>query len=126
MPRARTRPDPIPPRIDVQPSGDVLCLVVRGAELTGDEWVQCLRRTAETATAEVDRPKVLLDLHDVEHMSSAVLGELVNINRAMFKRGGELRLCGLKPSLKDVLAVSGLDRALHIDADREQSMRRLG
>jgi anti-anti-sigma factor len=60
------------------------------------------------------RPRVVLDLGAVEHLSGAGLRVLVSASRGVAQRDprGMLVLCGLSRKLSEVLAISGVDTAL--------------
>jgi len=58
--------------------------------------------------------KVLLDFTDVRFMSSALLGVLLPLVRKLTKEGGQLKLCGISPGLREVFEVSKLDRLFAI------------
>lgn len=54
--------------------------------------------------------KVIIDMRGVEFMDSSGLGVLVSALRRLRDGGGILRLVGTQPSLKRVLAITGLDK----------------
>jgi anti-sigma B factor antagonist len=83
------------------------------ATLTG-----CPRLTAATAPVVraalaplADEPgDVSLDLGGVEFISSDGLIELVHLHRRVRARGGRLTVVHSRPPVREVLAVTGLDR----------------
>ena len=48
------------------------------------------------------RPKLLLDFGQVEHLSSAALGMLINVNSKIKQQSGQLRLVNIKPQIVEV------------------------
>ena len=46
-----------------------------------------------------EQPKLLLDFQNVEHLSSAALGMLINVNAKIRERSGELRLVNIKAQI---------------------------
>ncbi len=61
--------------------------------------------------------RLVLDFELVPFISSATLGKLVSLNKALTRRGGRLRLCGLQPVLLEVLRITRLDSVLIIEPD---------
>ncbi len=48
--------------------------------------------------------RLLLNFGNVERLSSAVLGQVVALGRAVRRDGGRLALCGLRPDLSQLSA----------------------
>ena len=63
---------------------------------------------------------LLLNLHQVEYLSSAVISEIIKAYRELEKSGGGLRVCGVNPYVADVFHVTHLDQLFHsIDSVQE-------
>ncbi len=69
--------------------------------------------------------KIVLDLTHVDHIDSAGLGMLVYVYGSLCSRGGALRLCGVAPRVKSVLAYTKTDSILAVDATLEDSLAAL-
>jgi anti-sigma B factor antagonist len=79
----------------------------------------------QTLTALIDEkenPKILLDFGNVDHLSSAALGMLINVNNRIRKRNGQLRLTNIKPQILEVFVITKLDKLFRILPDRAQAM----
>lgn len=59
---------------------------------------------------EVGQPKLLMDLVAVPTVDSATLEMLIETQETCQRRGGVLKLTGLNPLCREVLAVTGLER----------------
>ena len=59
---------------------------------------------------EVGQPKLLMDLVAVPTVDSATLEMLIETQETCRRRGGVLKLTGLNPLCREVLAVTGLER----------------
>ena len=55
-----------------------------------------------------DRPKILIDFRNVDHLSSAALGMLININNRVRQKNGQLRLANIKPQIFEVFVITKL------------------
>jgi len=72
----------------------------------GDEIAQMI----DNAT----HPKILLNFDNVEHLSSAALGQLITINNKVKSKGGQLRLCRVDPQIDEVFAITRLNKLFQI------------
>ena len=76
-----------------------------------------------TALVEAkDRPKVLLDFHNVEHLSSAALGLLINVNNRVKNQSGQLRLANIKPQIMEVFEITKLNKLFKILPTRADAL----
>src|SRR5688500_19952386 len=60
------------------------------------------------------RPRLLLDFRNVDHLSSAALGMLINANNRVREKNGELRLCDIKRQILEVLTIKKLVKLFRI------------
>jgi anti-sigma B factor antagonist len=76
-----------------------------------------------TALVEAkDRPKLLLDFHNVEHLSSAALGMLINVNNRVKNQSGQLRLSNIKPQIMEVFEITKLNKLFKILPTRADAL----
>ena len=68
-------------------------------------------------------PKVLLDFLNVDHLSSAALGMLINVNNRVKQRNGQLRLCKIRPQILEVFAITKLNKLFKILPTRDEAMQ---
>ena len=66
--------------------------------------------------ADDARSNILIDLQDVDYMSSAGLRVLVIVTKASRVRGGRVVLAAPKPAILKTLKTSGFDQFLEIHA----------
>ena len=89
------------------------CMVVEVAgELdmaTSPQLHESLQRVLDAGTHNV-----VVDLARVGFMDSSALGALVTIFNAANERGGQLCLAAVQPLVRDVLAVTSVDRAIAV------------
>ncbi len=69
-----------------------------------------------------DRPKMLLDFANVDHLSSAALGMLINVNNKIKQQNGQLRLAGIKPQIMEVFVITKLNRLFKISPARAEAL----
>lgn len=62
---------------------------------------------------------LLLNFENVDYLSSAVLTELLRINKAIEAARGQLRLCGVSKVILEVFQITNLDKMFVIYHDDE-------
>jgi anti-sigma B factor antagonist len=75
---------------------------------------------------EAGKPRLLLDFANVDHLSSAALGMLINANNRIREKNGELRLCNIEKQILEVLAITKLDKLFKICPDRDTALKSFG
>jgi len=74
------------------------------------------------ATAK-ERPKLLLDFANVDHLSSAALGMLINANNRIKQKNGKFRLANIKPQILEVFRITKLDKLFRIFPTRQDAVK---
>ncbi len=100
--------------LDMSSEGDVA--VVRFADRKILEEVP-IAEIGDQLTSLVDsKPaiKLLLDFDNVEHLSSAVLSMLINLNKRVTDQGGKLKLANIKPQIYEVFRITRLNKLFDI------------
>lgn len=68
------------------------------------------------------KPRLLLDFSNVEHLSSAALGMLINVNNRIREKNGQLRLCNIRRQILEVFSITKLDTLFKILPDRNAAL----
>ena len=71
---------------------------------------------------EADKTQIVLDLKDVEYMSSAGLRAMVSTLKAVKRVNGDLRLASPSPRVEEVLRLAGLTSIFSIHPSREAAV----
>jgi len=66
--------------------------------------------------------RLVLDLSQMDYVSSAGLRALLMANRKIVSAGGKIALCEATPSVKEVLEISGFVSLFTICASREEAL----
>lgn len=74
------------------------------------------------AAIDADVPRLVLDLAQVEYMSSAGLRVVVLVGKRLKQRGGRLVLCSLQPLVQEVFEVSGLLGMVAVAPGRSEAL----
>ena len=67
-------------------------------------------------------PRLLLDFANVDHLSSAALGMLINLNNKIRQKNGELRLTNIKPQILEVFVITKLNKLFRILPTRTEAL----
>jgi anti-sigma B factor antagonist len=80
----------------------------------------------EQIAAVVDaetNPRLLISFANVEHLSSAALGQLITINNKVRARQGQLRLANIDPQIKEVFHITRLNKLFQIFDSTADAMK---
>ncbi len=118
-----TRPSENPLGIEMERVNDVHVLRFHNAKILNERSVNEMgsRLLACIASSE-GPPKIVIRFDSVSFLSSMAIGKLVMVQRKVKERGGELRLCDLKPSTLDIFRVSHLIDYFQIYPDPETAL----
>ena len=76
----------------------------------------------QALVGEADSAKFVLDFVNVGHMSSSALGMLITLHKRVHQRGGQLRLCNIRPSIYEVFVITRLNEILQIYPSRQEAV----
>lgn len=62
--------------------------------------------------------RLLIDLSQIQYVSSAGLRVFLMAAKKLQKNGGALVLCGMSPGVREVFDIAGFSRMLRIEADQ--------
>jgi anti-anti-sigma factor len=68
-------------------------------------------------------PKLLLSFANVEHLSSAALGTLIQINNRVKNRQGQLRLSNIDPQIYEVFTITRLNKLFSIHPTTDDAIK---
>jgi anti-anti-sigma factor len=63
------------------------------------------------------KQKIILDFSKVKSMSSQGLGVLISLNKKLAAIKGGLALCGVRPEIKKLFSITGLEKEFKFHAD---------
>ena len=69
-----------------------------------------------------ERARLLLDFSNVDHLSSAALGMLINVNNKIKQQNGQLRLSNIKPQIYEVFVITKLNKLFKILPNRDDAL----
>lgn len=103
-------------------------LIARASGRVDGATYRAFQEDLDACIQEDDQHVVLLDLADVEYMSSAGLRVLLLTTRSLARQGKSFAVSGLQPEVREVFHMSGFDRIIPVhdtagqaDMDRPDS-----
>jgi anti-sigma B factor antagonist len=112
--------EPIPP-ISVAHEKELRIVEFTNNKILDEANIAEIGNTLNTLIDERERPKILLDFANVEHLSSAALGMLINVNNKVRQRNGQLRLANIKPQILEVFVITKLNKLFKIFNTRAEA-----
>jgi len=66
--------------------------------------------------------QLLVSFKNVEHLSSAALGMLINLNKTVSDKAGQLKLADITPQIFEVFKITRLNKLFNIHDTSEQAI----
>jgi len=98
----------------IQRTGDVQIIEFVDTRILDQLQIDRIKNEILKMIEDAGHPKFLINFENVKYISSAVLGMLMTVNKAIVKEKGELRLAGIDKSLMEVFKLTRLDKILKI------------
>jgi anti-sigma B factor antagonist len=112
----------ITPPLSVVNVKDVRVVEFTNNKILDEANIADIGNTLNSLIDERAQPKLLLDFATVEHLSSAALGMLINVNKRVKEKNGQLRLANIKPQIMEVFLITKLDKLFRIYGTRNEAM----
>jgi anti-sigma B factor antagonist len=110
-------------RVEVESIGDVTIASFIDRKILVEENIRTVGEQLLSLVNESDTKKLLLNFRNVEYMSSAVLGMLVSLNKQVKAAGGKLVLCSIDPQIREVFAITNLEKLFVIRGDEQEALQ---
>lgn len=70
--------------------------------------------------------KLVINFENVRFFSSAAINKLIVLEKRLRAQGGQLRLCNLRPEVKDLFSFTNLDSLFCIDEHQNDALQSFG
>lgn len=88
---------------------DVTVVNFRTSRILDQSNVQQLGDELRSLLSDKSVTKIVLNFRNVHYMSSAVMGKLVNLQKKVQERGGDLRLCHISEGIREIFEIMRFD-----------------
>jgi len=106
----------------------ILTICLTDARLTDESKLEQLGTELIKQLNETTEERVILDFHNVQFMSSSMLGKLVQVQKKCKEFKVQLKLAAISPDIRQVFKITKLDKLFEIENDdaaaRKAFMRR--
>jgi anti-sigma B factor antagonist len=89
--------------LEIDQVGEVTVVRLLRSDIQKFEDVEGMGERLLRVAQELGRRRVVLDLTQVEHMASSMVGKVIALYKELRAGGGKLALCGLRPALAEEL-----------------------
>jgi anti-sigma B factor antagonist len=109
-------------RLRVEQIADVTVVYFLDKRILDEPTIQVIAEQLFSLVDQDGRRKLLLNFSDVEYLSSAALGKLINLQNKLDAGQGKLAMCSVFPQILEVLAVTKFDKVFKIFPDENAAM----
>ena len=113
--------DTIPP-LSVTEEKGIRIIEFTNSKILDEANIAEIGNTLGAIIDENENPKLLLDFATVDHLSSAALGMLINVNNRVRQKNGQLRLANIKPQILEVFVITKLNKLFKILPTRTEAL----
>lgn len=107
--------------LSIQTVKDVTVVEFTNNKILDEANIEDIKNTVFGLIDQSPTPKILLDFTNVDHMSSAALGTLINISNRVKEKNGQLRLANIKPQIYEVFVITKLNKLFRIFSTRDEA-----
>jgi anti-sigma B factor antagonist len=113
-------------RLDLEDVGDVIVVRFVDRKLLDEQNIQIIGEQLFSLVDEDGRRKLLLDMENVEYLSSAMLGKIFTLQRKMDELGGMMAFFAMAPEIMEVWDIIRLQHWLRVFPTRELAFEYVG
>ena len=110
------------PSVSVSSQKDVRVVEFTNNRILDEANIADIGNTLKGLIEDKENPKLLLDFSTVDHLSSAALGMLINVNKRVKELNGQLRLTNIKPQIFEVFVITKLNKLFKIHPTRTEAL----
>ncbi len=113
--------DTVPP-LSVSEEKGIRVIEFTNNKILDEGNIAAIQETLNAIIDENENPRLLLDFATVDHLSSAALGMLINVNNRVKQKNGQLRLANIKPQILEVFVITKLNKLFKILPTRTEAL----
>ena len=110
-------------RLEVEQIGDVTVVNFIDRKILDEQNIQVIGEQLFSLVDEAGRRKILLNLGNVEYLSSAALAKLITLNKKVQQTGGRLILCNIDTQIYEVFEITKLNKLFNIYPGEQEALQ---
>jgi stage II sporulation protein AA (anti-sigma F factor antagonist) len=111
--------------LDIRQAGEVTVVRLLSPELVRESDVAIVGKRLLRVVEELGGRLVVVNLAEVEHMDSAMIGKIIALHKTARAHGGRVVLCEVNPMVSDALEVLHINRLVHVYPDEPAAVQAL-
>ena len=113
-------------RLRMSEDGGITTVEFIDRNILDEANIQAIGEEIATVIERANPPKLVISFSNVDHLSSAALGQLITINNKVRDQAGQLRLCNIDPQIYEVFAITKLNKIFEIHDTTEDAVSSIG
>jgi anti-anti-sigma factor len=113
------------PGLEVEQVGQVTVARILCSNLVDEKMADALGRQLIDLVTELNCRSLVVNLARVKRLTSSTLGKLIGTYKKMQPVGGRLVLCGVDPTIQEMIATLRLNRLFVIYPQEQEAVRSL-
>jgi anti-sigma B factor antagonist len=109
-------------RLKVEQVGDIAVVNFLDKRILDEPTIQAIAEQLFVLVDEQGKRKMLLNFSNVEYMSSAALGKLINLHKKLTTLSGRLTMCNVIPQIMEVFQITKLDKIFKIFPNEDDAL----
>ncbi|MFQ5489218.1 MAG: STAS domain-containing protein [Phycisphaerae bacterium] len=105
---------------------DVTVVSIQDASLVDGRIIDAVQKDLLDMVEKRARRRMIVDFSSVKFLSSAALGMLLTLHKAIGERRGLLVLCGLRTEIAKMFKLSGLHKFFTVKKDEKKALQDFG
>jgi len=110
------------PKLTTSKVGATTVVRLAGPRITDQVYINELGDELVLLLEQSQPHDLLLDLEEVELLSSSMLGKLIRLLKRTRQAKGRLRLCSIRPSIHEVFEITQLHKVFEIYPDANEAL----
>ncbi len=113
-------------RLKVEQVAGVTVVHFLDKRILDEPTIQAIAEQLFSLVDDSGKRELLLNFSNVEYLSSAALGKLINLHKKLTGLQGRLAMCHVIPQIYEVFTITKLDRIFKIFPDEDAAMASFG
>ena len=114
------------PRFLIEDYAGVTVVTLTDSTILDAVVIDNLARDLYVLTDQRNKQKLVLDFCNVKTLSSRALGMIINLQKKARDIKGTVVLCGVKPEIKKIFSITGLEKEFKFYADDAAALDSFG
>src|SRR5215471_20499277 len=109
-------------RLKVEQMAGVTVVQFLDKRILDEPTIQAIAEQLFSLVDDSGKRELLLNFHNVEYLSSAALGKLINLHKKLQGLQGKLAMCNVIPQIYEVFAITKLDKIFKIFPNEDAAL----